>query len=96
MGNDQWGVTPLEPVLVEIEAGQHRRSSRERVERAEEVVDETGLDQLSRTDGTPGLDAASTTCTDQPWSASRLAATSPFGPDPMTTASGCIATAIVG
>ena len=35
----------------------------------------------------PGVGWLSSTVTDQPRSASTLAATSPFGPEPMTTAS---------
>ena len=79
---------PLEPVLGQRHAREDRRRRRRRVDRARTCRGGSpGSVSSSVRTAPPGASAASSTRTERPASASRIAAASPLGPLPMTIAS---------
>ena len=54
MGEGDRRALPPQPVVLEAEASHDVGRRRQRVERAELVVDEAGLDELARLDGAAG------------------------------------------
>ena len=87
MGERDGRVDPTQPVAIEGQRAQRRRSDAERVDRRTDVVDEAGFGELGAAGPPPAVGWPSTTSTRRPARAIVIAATSPLGPDPMTTAS---------
>ena len=80
VAEDRRRVDPAQAVVLQPERPDRRRRGGQRVERAERVVDESGVHVLVAVHGTTDPGWASSTSTDQPRSARWLAATRPLGP----------------
>jgi hypothetical protein len=71
---------------VEVEVPERGRGDRQRMDRRADVVHEPGSVSSAERRPPPASSAASCTSTARPARASSIAATRPFGPDPITTA----------